>query len=93
MCIRYTDGSGAIVSTLLDATTTGVCDGEDTVTFIAPVADTVAGTTALVGVLESACTNKALVLHNTGTDYTGDGDGAIRVITYYRSHTTAELGL
>jgi len=93
MCIRYTNGSGPIVSALMDATATGLCDAEDTVTFVPPVSDTVGGTTAMVGVLESACTNSALVLHNTGTDYTGNGDGALRVIVYYRSHTTAELGL
>jgi len=92
LCIRYTDGDGAIVSELLDATGFATAT-EDTVLFLAPTSDIQAGTTGAVAVTEAASTNKALVLDNTGAEWTNSGDSQVVVIVYYRLHTTAELGL
>ncbi len=87
LVVRYTDGSGVIVSDVIEAT--GLADAtEDTVCFAGPAPTT----SALV--TEAASTNKALVLDNSGNGEWGNsGDSPLVVITYYRTHTTAELGL
>ena len=75
LAIRFTDGSGVIVSTTLDADTfiDGATDQIRTLkpltTDITPVADAV------------------LVLDNTGAEFTG-GDGVLRVKVAYRVHAT-----
>ena len=92
LAIRYTDGSGAIVSELLDATGFATATA-DSITALAPTADITAGTTGAVTVVATASVNKALVLDNTGSEWTNSGDSPVRVIVYYRVHTTAELGL
>jgi len=87
LAVRYENTTGVIVSDVIEAT--GLADAtEDTVCFAGPAPTT----SALV--TEAASTNKALVLHNTGNGEWGNsGDSPLVVITYYRSHTTAELGL
>ncbi len=93
LVIRYVDGSGAIVSQLLDATGFATAT-EDTVAFLTPtVANAAGAAVASVAVTEAASTNKALVLDNTGDEWTNSGDSQVVVIVYYRLHTTAELGL
>ncbi len=92
LAIRYTDGSGAIVSELLDATGFATATA-DSITVLAPTADITAGTTGAVTVVATASVNKALVLDNTGSEWTNSGDSQVVVIIYYRIHTTAELGL
>lgn len=92
LCIRYEDGTGAIVSELLDATGFATATA-DTVLFLAPTSDIQAGTTGAIAVTEANSTNKALVLDNTGDEWTNSGDSQVVVIVYYRLHTTAELGL
>ncbi len=93
LVIRYTDGTGAIVSQLLDATGFATAT-EDTVAFIGPnVANAAGAAVASVAVTEAASTNKGLFLHNTGSEWTNSGDSQVSVIVYYRLHTTAELGL
>ncbi len=92
LAIRYTDGSGAIVSELLDATGFATATA-DSITALAPTADITAGTTGAVTVVATASVNKALVLDNTGSEWTNSGDSPVRVIVYYRVHTTTELGL
>ena len=93
LVIRYENGTGAIVSQLLDAA--GFATGtEDTVLFLdSTVANAAGAAVASVGVTEANSTNKALVLDNTGSDWTNSGDSQVVVIVYYRLHTTAELGL
>lgn len=92
LAIRYTDGSGAIVSQLLDAT--GFADAEvDVIVQLNPVSDIVGGTTAKPAVAGTACINQALVLDNTGDDWTNSGNSQVVVIIYYRIHTLTELGL
>lgn len=74
MAIRYTDGSGVIVSTI---EATGFVDATaDSIMVAAPIAPT----TAPVAV------NAALVLHNTGDGEYGGGNSAnaISVTTFYR---------
>ncbi|GAI91415.1 unnamed protein product, partial [marine sediment metagenome] len=92
LVFRYTDGNGAMVSTLIDATglATAVAD---TVVFVSPISDIPGGTTAAVPVTEAGSTDQSIVLDNTGTDWTGNGVGVMRVVIYYRLHSTAELGL
>ena len=87
LAVRYENTTGVIVSDVIEAT--GLADAtEDTVCFAGPAPTT----SALV--TEANSTNKALVLHNTGSGEWGNsGDSPLVVITYYRSHTTAELGL
>lgn len=86
LAVRYHDGSGIIVSDVIEAGGLATAT-EDTVCFAGPVP-----TTSGV-VTEAASTNKALVLDNTGSEWGNDGNGALVVIIYYRTHTTAELGL
>lgn len=93
LVIRYVDGSGAIVSHLLDATGFATAT-EDTVAFVGSnVSDAAGADVASVAVTEAASTNKALVLDNTGDEWTNSGNSQVVVIVYYRLHTTAELGL
>lgn len=93
LVIRYTDGSGAIVSGLLDATGFATATA-DTYAYLGPVVANAAGAAlASVAVTEAASTNQALVLDNTGSEWTNSGDSQVVVIVYYRLHTTAELGL
>lgn len=93
LVVRYTDGSGGIVSALLDATGFATAT-EDTYAYIGPtVSDAAGASVASVAVTEANSTNKALVLHNTGAEWTNSGDSQVVVIVYYRLHTTAELGL
>ena len=93
LVIRYTNGSGAIVSQLLDATGFATAT-EDTVAFLTPtVANAAGAAVASVAVTEANSTNKGLFLHNTGSEWTNSGDSQVSVIVYYRLHTTAELSL
>ncbi len=93
LVIRYTNGTGAIVSQLLDATGFATAT-EDTFAYLGPIVSDAAGATiASVAVTETASTNKALVLDNTGDEWTNSGNSQVVVIVYYRLHTTAELGL
>ncbi len=86
LAVRYTNGSGVIVSDVIEAT--GLADAtEDTLVFAIAVPTTSALVTA------AASTNKALVLDNTGSEWGNSGDSPLSVIIYYRTHTTAELGL
>jgi hypothetical protein len=80
MAVRYTDGSGIVQSTAIEAT--GFVDATaDTCTYGIKVLD---GITAKTG-----ADNKALVLHNTGDGEYGGGNAAnvVRVKTQYRVHT------
>ncbi len=93
LVIRYTNTTGAIVSHLLDATGFATVT-EDTVAFLGSnVSDAAGADVASVAVTEANSTNKGLFLHNTGSEWTASGDSQVVVITYYRLHTTAELGL
>ncbi len=93
LVIRYTNTTGAIVSHLLDATGFATAT-EDTVAFLGSnVSDAAGADVASVAVTEANSTNKGLFLHNTGSEWTASGDSQVVVITYYRLHTTAELGL
>lgn len=92
LCIRYTDGSGAIVSELLDATGFATATG-DVIVALNPVSDIQAGTTAKLAVAKASCVDQALVLDNTGGEWTNSGDSIVQVIVYYRIHTLTELGL
>src|SRR5262245_11370559 len=57
LAVRYTNGSGVVVSETIECT--GFIDASvDTMTRAIPVKDPI--------VAKSACVNKALVLHNTG---------------------------
>lgn len=81
MAVRYTNGSGVIVSQAIEST--GFVDASaDTITNALPKIDTiVAGTGAA---------NQALVLHNTGDGEFGGGNAAnvIRVKVAYRVWST-----
>lgn len=93
LVIRYTNGSGAIVSQLLDATGFATAT-EDTIAFLTPtVSDAAGASLSSVAVTEAASTDQALVLHNTGSEWTNSGSSQVVVIVYYRVHTTSELGL
>lgn len=93
LVIRFENTTGRIVSALLDATGFATAT-EDTVAFVdGTVADAAGAAVANVAVTEANSTNKALVLHNTGSEWTNSGDSQVVVIVYYRLHTTAELGL
>ncbi len=81
LAVRYTDGSGAIVSEAIEA------GG-----FLDQSADTVSNAVAKKDniVAASGCVNKALVLHNTGDgEITGNAteDSVLRVKIAYRVHT------
>lgn len=82
LAVRYTDGSGTIVSQAIEAT--GFIDQTaDTATNALPKIDAIAAKTA--------CENKALVLHNTGDGEYGGNAGAdtvMRVKIVYRVHQT-----
>ena len=81
LAIRYTDGSGAIVSQAIEAT--GFLDQT-----AATVSNALAKIDAIVAY--SAAANKALVLHNTGDgEYGGNAaaDVTLTVIVTYRVHT------
>ncbi len=81
MAVRFTDGSGAIVSQAIEAT--GFIDAAaDTITNGLPKIDAI--------VSAAASLNQALVLHNTGDGEYGGNAGAdtvIRAIVTYRIHT------
>ena len=82
MAIRFTDGSGTIVSQAIEAT--GFVDQTaDTMTNVLPKIDAIAAKTA--------CENQALVLHNTGDgEYGGNAaaDTVWRAKVAYRVHQT-----
>jgi len=82
MAVRFTDGSGVIVSQAIEAT--GFVDQTaDTMTNVLPKIDAIAAKTG--------CENQALVLHNTGDgEYGGNAaaDTVWRVKIVYRVHTT-----
>lgn len=82
MAVRYTNGSGVIVSQAIEAT--GFVDATaDTVTNGLPKIDAI--------VSKTGSENQALVLHNTGDGEYGGGNSAnaLRVKVAYRVHTTA----
>lgn len=80
LAIRYTDGSGTIVSQAIEMT--GFIDQvADTRTNALPKIDAISAKTA--------SENKALVLHNTGDgEFGGSGGSALRVKVAYRVHAT-----
>lgn len=82
MAVRYTDGSGAIVSQAIEAG--GFVDATaDTMTCIQPKIDAIAAKTG--------CENQALVLHNTGDGEFGGNaaaDTVWRAKIAYRVHQT-----
>jgi hypothetical protein len=81
MAIRYTDGSGVIVSQAIEAT--GFVDATaDTMTTAVQKIDVIAA--------KSGSENKALVLHNTGDGEYGGGNAsnAVRVTVMYRTVAT-----
>ena len=93
LVIRYENGTGPIVSQLLDATGFATAT-EDTVVFLGPnVANAAGAAVASVAATEANTTNKGLFLDNTGDEWTNSGDSQVVVIVYYRLHTTAELGM
>lgn len=72
--IRYTDGTGVIVSDAIE--TTGFIDQTaDTITNAIPIADAIVAATGAV--------DQALVLHNTGSEIT-TGDSPVYVTIAYR---------
>jgi hypothetical protein len=80
MAIRYTDGSGVIVSQAIEATDF-IDAGADTITNALPKIDAI--------VANSGSVNKALVLHNTGDGEFGGNAGADTVMSVkiaYRVH-------
>jgi hypothetical protein len=82
LAIRYTDGSGAIVSQTIE--TTNFLDATaDTMTTVLAKIDAIAAKTG--------CENQALVIHNTGGDEFGGGNAAnaVRVKVAYRIHVTS----
>ena len=86
LVFRYTDGSGSIVSETIDATGFATATA-DSVLMVSPIVGVTATFT------EAGSTDQSIVLDNTGTDWTNSGNSDVRVIIYYRLHTTAELGL
>jgi hypothetical protein len=79
MAIRYTNGSGVIVSEAIEATG-----------FIDQTADTITNAIAKADAIVAAtgAANQALVLHNTGDGEYATGTGVMRVKVAYRVHTT-----
>jgi hypothetical protein len=84
MVIRYTDGSGGIVSQDVDATGFLTAAG-DAMAFIAPLHGAI--TTVR---LKAACDNQALVLHNTGGNY--GGGNAANVVRFSISYRIRAAG-
>lgn len=82
LAIRYTDGSGAIVSQAIEMT--GFIDqAGDTLTNALPKVDAIAA--------KAGCENQALVLHNTsGAEIAGNAtnDAVLRAKVAYRIHDT-----
>jgi hypothetical protein len=83
LAVRYTDGSGVIVSQAIEATG-----------FIDQSADTLTNALSKVDVIaaKSGSENKALVLHNTGAEEFGGNaaaDTVLRVKVLYRIHQTS----
>lgn len=75
MAIRYTNGSGVIVSETIEST--GFIDQTaDTITNAVPKADAI--------VAAAGAVNQALVLHNTGDDEFASGDSPMDVIITYK---------
>jgi len=83
LVIRYTDGSGVIVSAEIEADTF-IDSAADAVTRAIPVNN------AIVAAAATGCVNQALVLHNNGNEFT-TGTGVLQVNITYRLHTS--LGL
>lgn len=81
LAVRYTDGSGTIVSQAIEAT--GFADA---------TADTSTNALAKIDVIsaKTACENKLLCLHNTGAGEWGGGNAAnaLRVKVAYRVWST-----
>lgn len=80
LAIRYTDGSGTLISQAIECT--GFIDQTaDTLTTVSPKIDAISA--------KSASENKAIVLHNTGSDeFAGSGGSALRVKVLYVTHDT-----
>lgn len=77
--VRYTDGSGVIVSQAIEAT--GFIDQiADTMTVGLPKIDPIAAKTG--------CENKALVLHNSGDGEWAAGNSPVRAKISYAIHVT-----
>lgn len=83
LVIRYTDGSGVIVSAEIEADAF-IDSAADAVTRAIPVNN------AIVAAAATGCVNQALVLHNNGNEFT-TGTGVLQVNITYRLHTS--LGL
>lgn len=79
MAVRFTNGSGTIVSQAIEATG-----------FVDATADTMTNGLAKIDAIsaKTACDNKALVLHNTGDGEYGGGNAAnvVRFRCNYRIH-------
>ena len=83
MAIRYTNGSGTIVSETIE--TTGFVDAAgDAITFARPLA------TPPILTAAGEIANGLLCIHNTGGDEFGGGNASnfVKVVTNYRVHTT-----
>jgi len=81
MAVKYTDGSGVVISTAIEATDF-IDQAADTYTNAVPVADAI--------VVATGAENKAIVLHNTGDgEYAGNAanDATMTVGVAYRVHT------
>ena len=80
LAIRYTDGSGTLISQAIECT--GFIDQTaDTLTTVSPKIDAISA--------KSASENKAIVLHNTGDgEFGGSGGSALRVKVLYVTHDT-----
>lgn len=77
--VRYTDGSGVIVSQAIEMT--GFIDQvADTMTMGLPKIDPIAA--------KAGCENKALVLHNTGDGEWAAGNSPVRAKISYAVHVT-----
>jgi len=82
LVVRYIDGTGTIVSQDVDATGFLTAAG-DAVCRVAPLSGAIQ-----VGILKAACDNQALVLHNTGGNYTGGNvANIVRARIAYRVHS------
>jgi hypothetical protein len=77
MAVRYTDGSGVIVSQNIEATAFLTATA-DTITNAEPKIDAIVAATGAV--------NQALVLHNIGDGEYTTGDSPMSVIVNYRLH-------
>lgn len=84
LVVRYNDGSGVIVSEVIECT--GFIDqGADTMTRAIPVKNAI--------VAASASVNKKLVIDNPNDNFAGNAsnDAALRVVTTFRVHTSLSL--